>query len=88
MLEHLLGVCPGAVLLDLLIVLCSIFWGTTRLISRVVVLACNLTSNGGMFIFLYILLISFLSFLSGDLEFDHRKPHFERKKKPTSATLV
>jgi hypothetical protein len=27
-LEHLLGICPGEVLLDLLAVFCLIFWGT------------------------------------------------------------
>ena len=31
------------------------FWGTSRLISRVVVSVCNPTSNGGMFLFLHIL---------------------------------
>jgi Ni,Fe-hydrogenase III component G len=44
-LEHLLGICPGEVLLDLLVVLYPILWGTTKLISRVVVQACNPTSN-------------------------------------------
>jgi hypothetical protein len=32
-----------------------IFWGTSRLISRVVIPVCNLTSNGGVFLFLHIL---------------------------------
>jgi hypothetical protein len=54
-LEHLLGTCPGEVLLDLPVVLCPVFSGTTRLISRVVVPACNPTSNGGVLLFLYIL---------------------------------
>ena len=54
-LDHLLGICPGEVLLDLPVVLCPIFWGTTRLISRVVVQACSPTSSGGVFLFLYIL---------------------------------
>ena len=40
------GYMPGEVLLDLPVVLCLIFWGTTRLISRVVVPACNPTNNG------------------------------------------
>jgi len=31
------------------------FWGTSRLISRVVVPACNSTSNEGVFLFLHIL---------------------------------
>jgi hypothetical protein len=53
-LDHLLGICPGVVLRDPLVVLCLIFWGTARLISRVVVPACNPTSNGGVFLFLYI----------------------------------
>jgi hypothetical protein len=52
-LEHLLG--SGEVLLDLPVVLSPIFSGTARLISRVVVQACNLTSNGGVFLFLHIL---------------------------------
>ena len=55
MLEHLLGICPGEVLLDLPVVLCPILWGTARLISRVVVPAYNPTSNGGVFLFLHIL---------------------------------
>ena len=53
-LEHLLAICPGEELLDLPVVLCPIFWGTTRLISRVVVPAWNPTSNGGVFLFLHI----------------------------------
>ena len=35
-LGHLLDICPGEVLLDPPVVLCPIFWGTARLISRVV----------------------------------------------------
>ena len=54
-LEHLLDICPGEVLWDSLVVLCPIFWGTARLISRVVVQACNPTNNGGVFLFLHIL---------------------------------
>jgi hypothetical protein len=50
-LEHLLGICPGEALLDLLVILCPVFWGTARLISRVVVQACNPTNNGGVFLF-------------------------------------
>jgi hypothetical protein len=39
----------------------SIFCGTSRFISRVVVPVCNLTSNGGVFLFLH--LIFWLGFL-------------------------
>ena len=53
-LEHLLDICPWEVLLDIPLVLCPIFWGTARLISRVVVPVCNPTSNGGVFLFLHI----------------------------------
>jgi hypothetical protein len=49
------GYMQGEVLLDLLVVLCPVFSGTYRLISRVVVQACNPTSNGGVFLFLHIL---------------------------------
>ena len=35
-LKHLLGICPGVVLLDPQVVLCPIFWGGAKLISRVV----------------------------------------------------
>ena len=45
-LGHLLGICPGEVLLDITVILCPIFWGTARLISKVVVQACNPTNNG------------------------------------------
>jgi hypothetical protein len=41
-------------LLDPLVVLCQVFRGTARLISRVVLPSCNLT-NGGVFLFLHIL---------------------------------
>ena len=34
--------------------LCQIFWGTVKLISRVVLQACNPTSNGRMLFFLHI----------------------------------
>ena len=44
----------------------SIFWRTTRLISREVVLIYNLTSNGGVFLFLHIL-TSMCSWFSFDL---------------------
>ena len=37
--------------MDLLVVLCPTFRGTARLISRVVLPACNPTNNGGMFLF-------------------------------------
>ena len=54
-LEHLLGICPGEVLLDPLVVLCPIFGGNAKLICRVVVQACNPTKNEGVFLFLHIL---------------------------------
>ena len=39
-----------------LVILCPyIFWCTAKLISRVGLPACNLTSNGGVFLFLHIL---------------------------------
>ena len=41
MLQHLLGIWPGVVYLGPQVVLCQIFWGTTRLISRGVIPACN-----------------------------------------------
>ena len=50
-----LDICPEEVLQDLPVVLCPIFGGTARLISRVVVPACNPTNNGGVFLFLHIL---------------------------------
>jgi hypothetical protein len=50
-LEHLLGICPGEVLLDLQVVLCPVFWGTARLISRMVVPACNPCSCWGFCLF-------------------------------------
>ena len=34
---------------------CPVFWGTARLISKVVVPSCNPTSSGGVFLFLHIL---------------------------------
>jgi hypothetical protein len=40
-LGHLLDICPGEVLWDPPVVPCPIFWETARLISRVVVQACN-----------------------------------------------
>jgi hypothetical protein len=46
---HLLDICPGEVLQDPPVVLCPVFWGTTKLISRVVVQTCNPNNNGGMF---------------------------------------
>jgi hypothetical protein len=54
-LGHLLDICPGEVLWDPPVVLCPIFLETARLISRVVVQACNSTNNGGVFPFLHIL---------------------------------
>ena len=54
-LGHLLDICPGEVLRDPLVELCPIFRGTARLISRVIVQACNPTNNGGVFLFLHIL---------------------------------
>ena len=50
-LEHLLDICPGE---DPPVVLCPIFWGTARLISRVVVQTCNPTNNGGVLVFLFL----------------------------------
>ena len=55
LLEHLLGICPEVLKLSPHVVLCLIFWGTAKLISRVVLLAWNPTSNGGVFLFLHIL---------------------------------
>jgi hypothetical protein len=55
LLEHLLGICTGVVLLGPQVVLCPIFWGTVKLISGVIVQACNPTSNGGVLLFLHIL---------------------------------
>jgi hypothetical protein len=48
------------------VVLCPIFRGTAKLISGVLVPACNPTSNGGVFLFLHILasICCHLSFLS------------------------
>ena len=54
-LEHLLNICPGEILWDPPVVQCPIFWGTTRLISRVVIQARNPNNNGGVFLFLHIL---------------------------------
>jgi hypothetical protein len=48
MLEHILGICSGVVLLEPSVVLCPIFRGTAKLISRVVLPAGNPTSNGGV----------------------------------------
>jgi hypothetical protein len=50
-----LDIWSGAVELNLQVELFPIFWETARSISRVVVPFCNLTSNGGMFLFLHIL---------------------------------
>ena len=47
-LKHLLDICQEEVLWDPPVVLCPIFRGTTRLISTVVVQACNPTNNGGV----------------------------------------
>jgi hypothetical protein len=51
----LLDICPGMLLLDLPVVLCLIFRENAKLISRVVVSACNSNSIGGVFFFLHIL---------------------------------
>ena len=40
---------------------CPVFWGTARLISKVVVPSYNPTSSGGVFLFLYILANTCLS---------------------------
>ena len=42
-LEYLLGICPGVVLVGPQVVLCPIFWGIAKLISRVVVAPYNPT---------------------------------------------
>ena len=49
LLEHLLGICPKVIWLGPQVVLCSIIWETAKLISRVLLRACNHTSNGGVF---------------------------------------
>lgn len=54
-LEHLLDICPEEVLWQSPVVLCPIFWGTAKLISRVVLQACNSTKNRGVFLFLHII---------------------------------
>ena len=64
-LENLLGISPGGVYQGPPVV----FSGTTLLISRVVVLACNHISSGGVFLFLHILsstcyLLRFLVFMT------------------------
>ena len=68
---HLLAIINKAamnfqILLDLPVVLCPSFWGTSRLISRVVVPVCSPTNNGGVFLFLYTLasICCHLNFLS------------------------
>jgi len=68
LLGHLLGVFPGEVYLGPKVVLCPIFWGTSRQISRVVVPGCNLTNTRGMFLFLHIFTSIFLSPESEPLE--------------------
>ena len=50
-----LGVFPRVVLLGLQVDLFPIFWGTSRLISRVVVPVCNYTNNERVFLFFHIL---------------------------------
>jgi hypothetical protein len=52
MLGYLLDICPGV---GSQLVLCLLFWGTAKLISRVVVPAYNPTNSGGVFLFLHIL---------------------------------
>ena len=54
MVWHLLGIFPRVELLGLQVDLFPIFWGTSRLISRMVVPVCNPTSNGEVFLFLLI----------------------------------
>jgi hypothetical protein len=44
-LEHLLGICPRERLLNLLVILCPIFWGPIKLPFRVVIQACNPNSQ-------------------------------------------
>ena len=53
MQENALGICPGVIKEGPLVVLCPVFWGTTKLTSRVVVPACNPTSFEGVFLFLH-----------------------------------
>jgi len=46
------GIYQGVVQLGPQVVQWPIFWGTSRLISRVAVPVCNPTNNGGVFLFL------------------------------------
>ena len=55
MVEHLLDISLEAVWLVLQVELFPVFWGTTRLISRVIVQVSNSTSKGLVLLFLYIL---------------------------------
>ena len=50
-----LDICPEEVSQDIPVVLCTIFGGIARLISRVFVPACNPTNNVGVLFFLHIL---------------------------------
>jgi hypothetical protein len=52
-LEASSGICPGVILVGPQVVLSPVFWGTAKLISRVVVPACNPTSSGGVLVFLH-----------------------------------
>jgi len=45
------GYMPRSGILDPQLVLCSVFWGTSRLIFRMVVPACSPSNNGGVFLF-------------------------------------
>ena len=50
-----IGYIPKSGIAGLQVYLCSIFWGTSKLRSTVVVPLCNTTSNGEVFLFLHIL---------------------------------
>ena len=51
MVEHILGICPRVLLVGLQEELFPDFGETARLISKVVVQACNPTGNGGVHLF-------------------------------------
>jgi hypothetical protein len=63
---HLLGICPGVVLLGLEVELFPAFWESAKLISKWVVQVCTPTSNGKVFPLLHTLTSTYyhLSFLS------------------------
>ena len=55
-LEYLLSICPGVLYLGPQVV-CPFFWKIARLISTVVIPACNPTNNGGVFLFTPLLIL-------------------------------